>query len=115
MTSSSSSDATFSLGFAEKQVIDFIADWCFLPKTRGEKSVGDKEGRWGLAISCIVTDQYVIIQNIASPCRHSLVLTDFFLLTCSYWFFPVDLSLVIFPIDFFFTFNIKKMTEHQWY
>ena len=67
-----------------------------------------------MAISYIAADQHVIIQNVASPCRHILVPTDFSLLICSYWFFPVDLSLMIFPIDFFFTFNVK-MTEHQWY
>ena len=44
-TSSSSGDTTFSLGFAKKQVIDFAADWCFLPKNRREKSVGNKEWR----------------------------------------------------------------------
>ena len=33
-TSSSSSDTTYSLGFAKKQVIDFVPDWCFLPKNR---------------------------------------------------------------------------------
>ena len=41
--SSSSSDTTFSLGFAKKQVIVFVADWCFLPENRREKSVGNKE------------------------------------------------------------------------
>ena len=29
---SSSSDTTFSLGFVKKQVMAFVADWCFLPK-----------------------------------------------------------------------------------
>ena len=42
-TSSSSSDTTFSLGFKKKQGIDFVADWCLLPKNRKEKSVGNKE------------------------------------------------------------------------
>ena len=42
-TSSSSSDTTFSLGFTKKQVIDFVADWYFLPKNRTEKSVRNKE------------------------------------------------------------------------
>ena len=44
-TSSPSSATTFSLGFAKKQVIDFVRDWCFLPKSRRGKSVGNKEWR----------------------------------------------------------------------
>ena len=88
----SSSDPNFSLGLAEKQVIDLVADWCFLHKNRREKLVKDKEGRQGLALFCFVTDQYVIIQNIAGPCCSSLVLTNVFLLTCPYWF-----SLLICP------------------
>ena len=44
-TSSSWSDRTFTLGFAKKQVIDFVADWCFLPKNSWEKSVGNKDRR----------------------------------------------------------------------
>ena len=41
-TSSSSSKYNFFFGFC-KETIDFVSDWCFLPKHGRERSVGNKE------------------------------------------------------------------------